>query len=57
MACSVSWSKPAPAAPWTKQPWSLALNSWQTLSHSSSVVGGFRLYLSNRPWLIQSVPE
>ena len=30
IACSVSWSNPAPAAPWTKQPWSLALNVWQT---------------------------
>src|SRR5215210_4767179 len=57
IACRVSWSKPAPAAPWTKQPCLCDLNSWQTLSHSSRVVGALRLYLSNRPWLIHRVPE
>src|SRR4029453_13923661 len=57
IACRVSWSKPAPARPWTKPPQLAFLNSWQTFSHSSRVLGGFRLCLSNSPLLIQSVPE
>ena len=52
MDCRVSWSKPSWAAPCTKQPWSWDLNAWQTLSHSSRVVGGFRPYLSNSAGLI-----
>ena len=53
---SVSWSKPSCEAPWTKQPWPWDLKTWQSLTHSASVVGAVRLYLSNRSLLIQSMP-
>src|SRR3954452_9534223 len=56
IACRVSWSKPSPEAPWTKQFCLCDFSAWQTLSHSSSVVGGFRPYLVKICWLIHSIP-
>ena len=42
--------------PSRKHPWPLARKVLQTDSHSASVVGGFRPYLSNMSLLIHMMP-